>query len=116
MGSPLELLLTGRQGNTANFELLRKKFSSDPEDEPSSLELQNTVLALTHTVSRLNGSCWPLVKDIVNFRWVARDGGFVTAYVRLLGHLASAHSNYMDTIIKMLVRHLSFCRFSIPFA
>ncbi|CUS07084.1 unnamed protein product [Tuber aestivum] len=95
-------------GSNANFELLRRKFSADPgsEDAPSSLELQNTVLALTNTVSRLNGSCSQLVKDIIGCQWVARESGFVGSYVKLLGNLVSAHSNYMDLIVNMLVQHL----------
>ncbi|PWW76420.1 RNA polymerase I-specific transcription initiation factor RRN3 [Tuber magnatum] len=95
-------------GSNANFELLRRKFSTDPggEDAPSSLELQNTISALTNTVSRLNGSCSQLVKDIINCRWVARESGFVGSYVKLLGNLVSAHSNYMDLIVNMLVQHL----------
>ncbi|RPA94443.1 RNA polymerase I-specific transcription initiation factor RRN3 [Choiromyces venosus 120613-1] len=95
-------------GNNANFELLRRKFSVGPdsEDAPSSLELQNTISALTNTVSRLNGSCSQLVKDIINSQWAARESGFVGAYVKLLGNLVSAHSNYMDLIVNMLVQHL----------
>jgi len=91
-------------------------FSADPggEDTPSSLELQNTISALTNTVSRLNGSCFQLVKDIINCQWVARESGFVESYVRLLGNLVSAHSNYMDLIVNMLVQHLVWCKSNIP--
>ncbi|KAG0644810.1 RNA polymerase I-specific transcription initiation factor RRN3 [Tuber brumale] len=101
-------------GSNANFELLRRKFSADPgnEDAPSSLELQNTILALTNTVSRLNGSCSQLVGDIINCQWVARESGFVGSYVKLLGNLVSAHSNYMDLIVSMLVQHLVWLRSS----
>jgi len=79
----------------------------DPEP-PSSQELQMTLSALTNVVSRLDNGCATLVKDIVAASWVGRDGLFVSAYVRLLGNLVSAHANYMGLVTKMLVRNLSF--------
>lgn len=67
-----------------------------------------TLKALSNVVSRLDNSCATLVKDIVATSWVGRDGLFVSAFVRLLGNLVSAHANYMGLVTKMLVRNLSF--------
>jgi len=75
---------------------------------PSSQEMRMTLSALANVVSRLDNSCTTLVKDIVATSWVGRDGLFVSAYVRLLGNLVSAHANYMGLVTKMLVRNLSF--------
>jgi len=38
----------------------------------------------------------------------------VGSYVRLLGNLVSAHSNYMDLIVNMLVQHLVWCKSNTP--
>lgn len=95
----------GWQGNSANYQVLRLKFSADPseEDAPSSQELQMTITALSQKVSQLNGSCSTLVQDIVECQWVARSSVFVSAYVRFLGNLVSAHSSYMGMVTRMLV-------------
>ncbi|KAH8149995.1 uncharacterized protein LAJ45_06148 [Morchella importuna] len=92
-------------GNSANYQVLRLKFSADPseEDAPSSQELQMTITALSQKVSQLNGSCSTLVQDIVECQWVARSSVFVSAYVRFLGNLVSAHSSYMGMVTRMLV-------------
>jgi RNA polymerase I-specific transcription initiation factor RRN3 len=66
-----------------------------------------TLSALTHIVSRLDHDCSALVKDIIDARWVGRDTMFVSAYVRFLGNLVSAHANYMDVVTRMLVKSLS---------
>lgn len=45
--------------------------------------------------------------DIVETTWAGRDNLFFKAYLRLLGNLVSAHSNYIPLVTKMLVHHLS---------
>jgi RNA polymerase I-specific transcription initiation factor RRN3 len=102
----------GCQGKITCYEELRHKFQADPADvdegskPPSSQELQMTLSALTNVVSRLDNSCAALVKDIIACSWVGRDGMFVSAYVRFLGNLVSAHANYMGAVTKMLVGDL----------
>ncbi|KAI5778521.1 RNA polymerase I-specific transcription initiation factor RRN3 [Geopyxis carbonaria] len=102
-------------GKNIHYEELRRKFQINPAEEdlagreiPSSNELQMTLTALTNVVSRLDNTCSTLVKDIVNARWVGRDDMFVNTYVRFLGNLVSAQSNYMGIVSKMLVSNLSF--------
>ncbi|KAI5780709.1 RNA polymerase I-specific transcription initiation factor RRN3 [Peziza echinospora] len=96
-------------GNTRPYQELRRKFIAHPaeDDAPSSLELRQTMSALTHSVSRLGKGCLLLVSDIVNTTWAGRDNLFFKAYLRLLGNLVSAHSNYMPMVTKMLVKHLA---------
>jgi RNA polymerase I-specific transcription initiation factor RRN3 len=65
-----------------------------------------TLSALTNVVSRLDQNCATLVQDIIAATWVGRDTLFVSAYVRFLGNLVSAHANYMGVVTKMLVRNL----------
>lgn len=100
----------GLQGNTTNFEVLRRKFTTDPSDEsaPSSHELQMTLSALTQTVSHLNELCSTLVRAIIECQWVARNSLFVGMYVRFLGNLVSAHPNYMGIVTEMLVGYFGY--------
>ena len=67
-----------------------------------------TLSALMNVVSRLDNSCATLVKDVISASWVGRDGMFVSAFVRFLGNLVSAHANYMGVVTKMLVRNLGY--------
>lgn len=97
-------------GNSTNYEVLRAKFSANPSEEgaPSSHELQMTIVALSQRVSQLNGPCSSLVKDIVACQWVARSSVFVSAYIRFLGNLVSAHSSYMGIATRMLVEFFGY--------
>ncbi|KAF8477454.1 RNA polymerase I-specific transcription initiation factor RRN3-domain-containing protein [Kalaharituber pfeilii] len=96
-------------GNNRTYLELRRKFMADPfeTDAPSSLELRQTISALTHTVSRLDKSYTQLVLDIINTAWAGRDNLFFKAYMRLIGNLVSAHSTYIPLVTKMLVHHLA---------
>lgn len=70
-----------------------------------------TLSALTQTVSRLDGSCSALVKDIIQCQWVARNSLFVGTYVRFLGNLVSAHSTYMGIVTRMLVGYFGYRKY-----
>ena len=102
-------LMVPAQESKRAYHELRRKFVATPseDDAPSSLELRQTIIALTHTVSRLDKGRTQLVVDIINTTWAGRDNLFFKAYLRLLGNLVSAHSNYIPLVTKMLVRFLA---------
>jgi len=58
-------------------------------------------------VSRLDKGCTQLVVDIIKTTWAGRDNLFFKTYLRFLGNLVSAHSNYIPLVTKMLVHHLA---------
>ncbi|KAI5813089.1 RNA polymerase I-specific transcription initiation factor RRN3 [Pyronema omphalodes] len=110
-------------GKMAGYEELRRKFQASPEEfdeqspAPSSQELQMTIKALTGVVSRLDTKCESLVECIIATNWVGRDNMFVSAYVKLLANLVSAHAHYMGNVTKMLVQNLgsiSKVRMNLP--
>ncbi|KAA8906289.1 RNA polymerase I-specific transcription initiation factor RRN3 [Sphaerosporella brunnea] len=106
-------------GKAVRYEELRHKFQANPANvdgenkPPSSPEMQMTLSALTNVVSRLDQNCASLVQDIIAATWVGRDTLFVSAYVRFLGNLVSAHANYMGVVTKMLVRNFGMLPSSV---
>lgn len=106
------------KGKSGHYDELRRKFrvnpaKDDPDDPaPASNELRLYLHALTGCVASLGANCAELVRDVVNARWIGRDDLFVSAYVKFLGNLVSAHAGYMGIVTKMLVSKLGYLGWS----
>ncbi|RHZ85649.1 hypothetical protein Glove_63g33 [Diversispora epigaea] len=63
------------------------------------------VLAFSRATQMLDCSCRALVNILLKIDWVCHDNNLVVIYVMFLANLITSHSDYIDDILNMLVKH-----------
>ncbi|TVY56201.1 RNA polymerase I-specific transcription initiation factor rrn3 [Lachnellula cervina] len=105
-----------KRGDSEAYDTIKEVFAprrgADDEEPETRVEMRTYLLALTSYSSELDRRCSGLVKGVVACEWMGRDKGFVEAYVRFLGSLASAQGAYVGTVLRMLVGYFHGVRLS----
>ncbi|TVY18952.1 RNA polymerase I-specific transcription initiation factor rrn3 [Lachnellula arida] len=105
-----------KRGDSEAYDTVKEVFAprrgGDDEEPEMRVEMRTYLLALTSYSKELDRRCSGLVKVVVDCEWMGRDKGFVEAYVRFLGSLASAQGAYVGMVLGMLVGHFHGVRLS----
>jgi RNA polymerase I-specific transcription initiation factor RRN3 len=73
-----------------------------------SAQLRVWLLALSHTVSRLERRHSALVDAIVNLPWITMDNAFVKSYTVFVGMLLSARPEYLSPILGKIAEGFTY--------
>jgi hypothetical protein len=95
------------QGNSEPFDELVNQFNfkrKSEEGPPVTAQLRLWILALSHTVSRLERHHSALVDAIANMPWTTMDNSFVQSYILFIGMLLSARTEYLSLILSKIVQ------------
>lgn len=115
-----DCLLT--QGSNERYHELLSQFRSllpNPSQQPSSTASSSTLPptpsqlriwldALTHVVSKLDKTHTPLVETILAIPWATMDDQFVSAYVRFVGALVSARTEWLRSVLEKCVKGFKY--------
>ncbi|KAM0751693.1 RNA polymerase I-specific transcription initiation factor RRN3 [Meredithblackwellia eburnea MCA 4105] len=82
--------------------------SSSPNADPASPQLKVWLDALTHVVSKLDKTHAPLVETIISLPWATLDDSFVAAYVRFIGALVSARTEWLRPVLEKCVKGFKY--------
>lgn len=81
--------------------------SGQPTATPLS-QLRSWLEALTSVVSKLDQSHAPLVETILSIPWAVTEEGFTTAYMRFVGALVSARTEWLKMVLEKCVRGFKY--------
>jgi RNA polymerase I-specific transcription initiation factor RRN3 len=74
----------------------------------SSGQLQTWLEALAYVVSQLDVQHTALVESILSLPWTKLDEGFVTAYIKFIGALVSARTEWAKSVLDRIVKGFKY--------
>jgi RNA polymerase I-specific transcription initiation factor RRN3 len=98
-----------------------KPHLTDPEHpekavSQSSGHLQTWLEALAYVVSQLDGQHAALVDSILSLPWTKLDDGFVTAYIKFIGALVSARTEWAKSVLDRIVKGFKYRELLLSFS
>lgn len=82
--------------------------SSSSQPPPTTSQLRIWLDALTHVVSKLDETHGTLVETILALPWATMDDGFVTSYMRFIGALVSARTEWLRLVLEKCVKGFKY--------
>ncbi|BGP13346.1 hypothetical protein JCM10213_001467 [Rhodosporidiobolus nylandii] len=82
--------------------------SSDEKKGVSLAQLRAWLDALTNVVSKLDQSHAPLVETILAVPWATTEENFVAAYMRFVGALVSARTEWLKVVLEKCVKGFKY--------
>lgn len=99
-----------QHGDSTDYFAILDIFASTKKS-PDALSQEDCISwlsALSLVVSSLSQRNQHLVDEILFMPWITRDASFLESYQHFLEVLVSAHSVYVLSVCKMLIRHFRF--------
>jgi RNA polymerase I specific transcription initiation factor RRN3 len=94
-----------RQNNNVKYNLLKSKFTLNPEDDdaPSNSDLRKHIIALTAEVLAFNDNSGDMVHSVMKCNWLQRDEGFLDDFRYFLTVLLTTYNGYLPLVLKWLI-------------